>query len=132
MEVMDRMLPPFLFNLPTKIIFGAGKLESELGVEASKLGRKAFIVTGRSSTKRTGLLERVTTILAKNRIECSIFDRVESNPSVETVEQGAELAQESKTDFLIGLGGGSPLDAAKAIGILLSQGGRISDYFGRA
>ena len=120
----------FDFNLKTKIIFGAGTYEARLGEEASKLGEKTIIVTGRTSTKRTGLLDKTCKILEKAGIKYKIYDKVEPNPSIETIHAGADLAKEFEPDFLIGLGGGSPIDASKAIGIIYTLGGHISDYFG--
>lgn len=120
----------FDFNLPTKIIFGSGTFESRLGSESKKLGKKAVVVTGRSSTKKSGILDMTEDILKQEKIDFDVYDQVEPNPSITTIHDGAEFTKKAKADFLIAIGGGSPLDAAKAIGIILSQGGRISDYFG--
>ena len=120
----------FSFNLPTKIIFGPNTFEERLGEEARKLGKKTIIVTGRSSTRKSGVLDKAEEILQEEGILYSVFNKIEPNPSVEMIHTGAELAREFRPDFLLGLGGGSALDAAKAIGIIYTQGGRISDYYG--
>lgn len=120
----------FNFNLPTKIIFGPDTFEDRLGEEVRKLGKKTIIVTGRSSTRKSGVLDKAEKTLQKEGVSYRIFNKVEPNPSVDTIHAGAELAKEFRPDFLIGLGGGSALDAAKAIGIIYTQGGKISDYYG--
>jgi len=101
------------FHLPTKIIFGTGSID-RLGEEAAALGRKAFIVTY-PDIRRIGLLDRVQKILEENGIECLVFDEVEPNPRSITVDRGARIAADGKVDLVIGLGGGSAMDTAKAI-----------------
>lgn len=101
-----------------------------MGSESKKLGKKAVIVTEKSSTKKSGILDRTEDILKREKIDFEVYDQVEPNPSIATIHDGVEFARKVKADFLIAIGGGSPLDAAKAMGIILSQGGRISDYFG--
>lgn len=120
----------FKFHLPTKIVFGVHEYENSLGPEALKLGKRCLIVTGKIINSKTEYI-RVAEIILKNAgIAYEIFDEVENNPSSDTIEKGHKAYQKMKADFIIGIGGGSPLDAAKAIGILESNGGKISDYFG--
>lgn len=108
------------FYLPTKIIFGCGSLD-RLGIEASRLGRKAILVTGSSSMRKAGVTDRVCNDLESNRVETFVYDRVEPNPRTSTVDEGARLAREAGVDLVIGLGGGSAMDAAKGI-VLASSG----------
>ena len=91
------------------------------GKELAALGKKALIVTGRSSAKKTGALQDVTAALESNRTGYVIFDRVEENPSIETVMQARDLAVAEQVDFCIGIGGGSPMDAAKAIALMAAN-----------
>lgn len=115
------------FFMPTKIIFGPGSL-SRLGTEACKLGRKAILVTGKSSLRKTGILDRVINDLKSNGVEALVYDRVEPNPRAATVDEGARLAREACIDLVIGIGGGSAMDAAKGI-VIASSGTRpVWDY----
>ena len=91
------------------------------GKELAALGKKAMLVTGRSSAKKTGALADVTAVLEENGVDYVIFDRVEENPSIETVMQARELAVAEQVDFCIGIGGGSPMDAAKAIALMAAN-----------
>ena len=120
----------FGFGLPRKLIFGRGSIE-RLGevVEDLGLSGKALLVTGRSFAKRSGYLDKLKEILESNGVSVAIFDRVEPNPSAETVELGAELGKREKVDFIVAFGGGSAMDAGKVIAILSLQGGRAEDYF---
>ncbi|MCK5434067.1 MAG: iron-containing alcohol dehydrogenase [Dehalococcoidales bacterium] len=108
------------FHLPTKIIFGAGSLV-QLGVEAKRTGHKAILVTGSSSMHQTGVLDRVIHDLKANGVDTVTFDKVEPNPRASTVDEGAKMARDSGIDLVIGLGGGSAMDAAKGI-VLASIG----------
>lgn len=106
--------------LPTKIIFGSGSL-SQLGLEAKKLGRKAILVTGSKSMRRTGVLDRVIADLSSNGLVTLTFDKVGPNPRSSTIDEGAAIARNEGIDLVIGLGGGSAMDAAKGI-VLASSG----------
>lgn len=116
-----------LFRSPHRILYGKGAIKN-LGKEAVSYGRKAMIVVGKHSAKKSGALDKTIKSLEESNIEVVIFDEVESDPSVETVMKGFEIAEDEKVDFLIALGGGSALDAAKAISIIISNGGNIVDY----
>jgi alcohol dehydrogenase len=120
------------FYLPTRLIFGAGSL-SQLGKEAARLGRSAVVVSGRSSMRRTGVLDRVTKELGEKGISVSVFDRIEPNPHADTVDEGGRLVRRVQADLVIGLGGGSAMDAAKGIALVAGGLGSIRDYIaGRA
>ncbi|MCD6261084.1 MAG: iron-containing alcohol dehydrogenase [Thaumarchaeota archaeon] len=127
---MDQVGLSFGFGSPRKLIFGRGSIE-RLGevIEELGLSGKALLVTGRSFARRSGYLEKLKTILESSGMAVSIFDKVEPNPSTETVELGAELARREEVDFIVSFGGGSAMDAGKAIAVLSSQGGRAEDYF---
>lgn len=92
-------------------------------LEIASLGKKALIVTGRHSAKACGALQDVTEALAKEGIEYTIFDKIEENPSVETVLSAAARGLDAGCDFVIGIGGGSPCDGAKAIAFAIKHGG---------
>ncbi|MFC2066489.1 iron-containing alcohol dehydrogenase [Chloroflexota bacterium] len=114
-----------IFHLPTKIIFGPGSLE-RLGVEARKIGRKAILVCGSTSMRKAGVLDKVITDLRDKNVETLVFDRVESNPRTAMVDEGARVAR--GVDLVIGLGGGSAMDSAKAIALASSGTAPLWDY----
>jgi hypothetical protein len=115
------------FHLPTRLIFGAGSLK-QLGSEAGKLGRKAMLVTGQSSLRRSGLLDKVVQDLKKNGVEVLVFDKVVPNPRAVTIDEGAKLVRELGIDLIIGMGGGSAMDSAKGIRLASTGTKPIWDY----
>lgn len=119
----------YIFYSPTRIIFGEGTLK-RVGEEAGKFGKRALIVTGKSSSKKSGSLDEVVNLLATHKLEVEVFDKVEPDPSAETVHEGAKVAKRFKPDVIVGLGGGSPMDAGKAIAMLVTNKGEIGNYFG--
>jgi len=115
------------FRLPEVIHFGWGAVE-KLRDEAPRLGRRALLVTGRAAMQRTGIAARVAGLLSEGGVEAVPFTGVESDPSSSTIDRGAALAKQERCDFVIGLGGGSPMDTARAIAGLVALGGSILDY----
>lgn len=111
---------------PVELVFGTGAV-TNIGSLVREYGGTALIVTGRSSMKKTGVLDRVIASLDEAGIEAMVFDEVEPNPSFPTVDAGAERAKEC--DLVIGLGGGSPMDAAKAIAIAAANNRPIADFY---
>lgn len=103
--------------MPTKV-FSEHHCVSNHRDEFKMLGKKAMIVTGKHSSRNNGSLDDVKEALAKNGQEYVIFDDVEENPSVETVVKAAKAAVEEGVDFFFAIGGGSPMDASKAISLL--------------
>ncbi|MEG6615860.1 iron-containing alcohol dehydrogenase family protein [Peptococcaceae bacterium 1198_IL3148] len=110
----------FNFHCPTKIFFGLGAINTNKSA-LSKMGQKAIIVTGGSSSKVNKSLEDMMSALNSEGIDYKVFDQVEQNPSLSTVYAGAKIASEFGADFIIGIGGGSPLDAAKAVAVLATN-----------
>ena len=96
------------------------------------VGKRALIVTGHSSAKANGSLNDVTEVLNNGRVAYQIFDEVEENPSTDTVGKGAQIARDFGADFIIGIGGGSAIDAAKAMAILLVNPSVIADELHKA
>lgn len=117
----------FNYYLPVNLAFGKGRT-AECGIMAAAYGKKALVVTGKSSTKRSGLLDRVMEYLKDAGVDSAVFDKVSSNPLTTTAEEGAKFAKEENCDVIIGLGGGSIMDCAKAIAFLCVNNGDINDY----
>lgn len=121
----------FDYYLPVNLKFGRGKAEL-IGTEAAKLGKKAFIVTGGNSTKKSGLLDRTLALLKFEGVSAYVYDRVTPNPLTTTIYEGTVLLKTHHCDMVIGIGGGSSMDAAKAIAFQAANGGNINEYiFGR-
>ncbi|ODU57937.1 MAG: butanol dehydrogenase [Clostridium sp. SCN 57-10] len=99
------------FTLPRDIYYGKDSLE----VLKSISGKRAIVVVGGGSMKRFGFLDRVTQYLHEAGLEVRLFENVEPDPSVETVMRGAAVMREFEPDWIISIGGGSPIDAAKAM-----------------
>lgn len=102
------------FYMPTAIHFGA-EGEKPFAAALQKAGRHAMIVTGKSSAKRCGALDDVIATLTGAGIAYTVFDEITENPPLLTCHRGGAIAAAEGVDFVIGIGGGSPLDAAKAI-----------------
>lgn len=112
---------------PARVIFGAGRLK-ELG-SVSLPGKKALIcVTQDGLMEKLGIQKRVTDLLKENGTEYVIFDRVQPNPTQSGVMAAAALAGKENCDFVIGLGGGSSVDTAKATAIMMINPGVLWDY----
>ena len=119
----------FSFSIPQNVIFGKGGLQ-ELPQAAKKMQKKkALIISGPHLQKR-GMVEKCRDALKAAEIESEAFTETEGNPGTETVEKAAEAYRKSGAEFIVAFGGGSPLDVAKAAGVLAVYGGRITDYEG--
>lgn len=116
------------FIMPGKIISGSGALEQAEGY-FKQLGKKALIVTDAVMIK-LGNLDQVTKVLDKAEVAYSVYDGIGGEPTDVMIEKGLELYKEG-CDFLIALGGGSPIDSMKAIAALAVNGGKMSDYMGK-
>ena len=117
----------FGYNLPVNIVFGSGKVK-EVGTLTKPYGKKALIVTGGSSAKKSGLYDRVKASLEENGLTTVLFDKVKQNPLTTTAIEGAEFAKANGCDVVVAVGGGSIMDCAKAIAFLAVNDGDINDY----
>ncbi len=119
----------FSFSIPQNVIFGKGSLR-ELPKAAKRLQKsRAFIISG-PHLQKMGMVEECRDALRAAGIESEAFTQTEGNPGTGTVERAAESYKSSGADFIVALGGGSPLDVAKAAGILAAYGGKITEYEG--
>lgn len=114
------------FYMPTKIRFGWGRFQEIRQVVDELKGRRIFLATGKKFAKKYGILDRLSDFL--KGLTLTVFAEVEENPTIETVDRGAAECRESKCDLVIGLGGGSALDAGKAMAMLQKNPGSIREY----
>ena len=128
-ENVVEVQPAINFNyfLPVNIAFGSGKV-LETGELTKPYGKKALIVTGRSSAKKSGLYDKVANSLSKAGIDHVLFDKVAQNPLTTTAMEGANFAKANGCDVVVAIGGGSIMDCAKAIAFLSINDGDINDY----
>ncbi|MGN1318283.1 MAG: iron-containing alcohol dehydrogenase, partial [Lachnospirales bacterium] len=121
----------FKYFLPINIEFGCGK-GANVGEYVKEYGKKALIVTGRTSAKKSGLYDKVKSSLERVGISTVLFDEVMQNPLTTTAIKGAEIARENNCDMVVAIGGGSIMDCGKAIAFLAVNDGDINDYiYGR-
>lgn len=117
----------FNMYIPTRTLFGVGQLNNLK--DQVMPGKKAMIVISKGkSTRANGYLDRVEEQLKLAGVEAVVFDKVEPNPLKSTVMAGAAFAKENSCDFVVALGGGSPMDASKAIAIMATNPGDLWDY----
>ncbi len=119
----------FSFSVPQNIIAEKGGLAKLPEVAKELGGTKAFIISGPHLNKM-GIVGKCIEALEAKGIKATAYTDTEGNPSVETVEKATESFKESDSDFIIALGGGSPMDVAKAVGVVAKYGGSITDYEG--
>lgn len=123
------MPSPFYFQIPTQIVYGK-ESANQVGEIAAKMGvRKVQIVTDIGVVK-SGVLEKITAPLHAAGVDFVVFDDVEPNPSIATVDKAAAQHILEGCSGVIALGGGSPLDAGKAVGVLAKNPGSAGDYLG--
>lgn len=122
----------FSYHMPADLRFGRG-LADKIGDICKEIGgENVLVVTGTGSTKRSGLLDRVLVSLKAAGLGAAVFDKVTQNPLTTTVYEGVELAKAEGCGVILGVGGGSIMDAAKAIAFCTVNAGDVSDYiFGK-
>jgi alcohol dehydrogenase len=128
---VTNILREFSFELPTRIEYGVGVI-SKLGDELRLLkAQKVAIITDPGIIK-AGLLDKITSILKEEKLLYNVFDGVDPNPKDRNVERGAQVVRSFDADAMVAIGGGSVIDCAKAIGVLVSHDGkRIKDFEGK-
>lgn len=118
----------YQFRAPSVIVFGPGAAK-EAGNHARGLGKKALLVTDRNLEK-FGLLKVVKSSLEASGVPFNVYDQVVTEPTIAHAEEGLKAYKEAQADFLIAVGGGSPMDAAKAVAVLSRNPGKVSDFMG--
>lgn len=119
----------FQYFMPTRIVFGPDTLD-QLG-ESPHLprGKKAMVVIGESGVMvKLGYLSRVQSLLAKQDVQSIVYDKIKPNPESDMVDEAATICRDNDVDFVVGLGGGSTIDSAKAIATMAANSGSYWDY----
>jgi alcohol dehydrogenase len=119
------------FYIPTNIFYGKNAF-SEASNQLSSIGKKALIVTGKNSAKKSGALDETLKNLKSLQIDYVIYAEIEENPTLLSVNKGASICRENNCDFLVGIGGGSPIDAAKGIAIMVGSDITINEIYNPA
>lgn len=119
----------FTFSVPQNIVVGRGSLSKLPELSKALGGTHGFIISGPHLNKM-GLVDSCAQNLKNAGISVDSFTETEGNPSVETVDKATKAFKESGADFIIALGGGSPMDVAKAVGVVAKYGGSITEYEG--
>ena len=119
----------FTFNVPQDIIFGKGSLK-RLPELLEKSGSKKMLLISGPVLKKIGMVEKVEEIVKASGIEVEVFTDVEANPSVATVDKATEAYKKAGATSIVAFGGGSPMDVAKAVGVIAKYGGSITEYEG--
>lgn len=119
----------FNFYTPTEIEFGAGVLQKLPGI-IQRFAARRVLVVGDPGLVKAGLVARVTDLLDRHDIAYDTFTDLKSDPEVRSVRAGSALAREKGADLVVAIGGGSAMDTAKGIGLMMRAPGRIEDYFG--
>ena len=119
--------PVFSLHIPTRILFGCGEIKK---LATEKLpGKKAMIViSSGTSMRKYGYLDKVTSLLTENDVDSIVYDQILPNPTKRHVMEAAAICRERGCDFIIGLGGGSSIDSAKAIAVMACNTGDYWDY----
>lgn len=117
-----------MYWMPTKVFFGKNCIVENQEV-LKEFGKKAFLLTGKNSAKKNGSQSDIITALTAMGKEYIIFDEIEENPSIETVLKAAEIGKKEAVDFVIGIGGGSPMDCAKAVACLIANPDKGKELF---
>ena len=122
-------LPEILARSPVRVAYGAGRL-GELGAFARDEGALRVLLVSDAGLVAAGHVSRAVAALESAGLHVTLFDGARENPTTEQVAAGLTLGTDQHVDFIIGLGGGSSMDCAKGINILLTNGGEIADYWG--
>jgi alcohol dehydrogenase class IV len=123
------MLPPREFIVPSLIIAGSGSM-GKVGEQCKRRGWTRGLIVTDQIMQKLGLVGQVEEMLGQHGIESAVFPGVNSEPVVEFVQEGLDLYKQKGCDFLLALGGGSPLDTAKAISVMSTNSGSIEQYKG--
>ena len=119
------MIKDFSFIVPQEIVFGVGSLK-KLADLLKKSGSKNALLVSDRGLEKFGVVAKVSEVITASGIDCGVFLDVEANPSCETVDAATKVYKDRGATRLIALGGGSPMDVAKATGVIATYGGKIT------
>src|SRR5438477_3338583 len=122
-------LPAFDYHPRTRVVFGPGKI-AELGTLAAELGARSVLLVTDHGLETAGHPQKGIAALESAGLTVALFDDVHPNPTSDDVDRGLGVAQSAGFALIVGLGGGSSMDCAKGINFLVTNGGRIEDYWG--
>jgi alcohol dehydrogenase len=122
-------IPPFDYDPRTRLVFGAGTV-AKLGEHVRKLGGQRVLLVTDAGLRDAGHEQLALQILADAGVSVVVYDDVHTNPTSDDIDAGAAFARRHEIDLLIGLGGGSSMDCAKGINFVITNGGKIEDYWG--
>lgn len=128
-SLLKGWLEPFDYNPRTRVVFGPGSVQ-QLGSLARELGGQRALLVTDPGLRAAGHIDLALDILRAAHLKVTVLDDVHNNPTTLDVERGLAIAREAEINLLIGLGGGSSMDCAKGINFLLSNGGKMEDYWG--
>ncbi len=123
------MLPIRTFLVPPILITGSGASE-KVGEESKKLGLKKGLFVTDQVLSKLGMLEGAKRALSENKIQFAVYDKILTEPTVDYVREGVEFYRENSCDFLLAIGGGSAIDTAKAISVMVTNSGSMEEYKG--
>ncbi|HLJ10415.1 MAG TPA: iron-containing alcohol dehydrogenase [Planctomycetaceae bacterium] len=126
---LNGRLPAFDYHPRTRVVFGPGKI-AELGSLAAELGAKSVLLVTDHGLESAGHPQKGIASLESAGLAVAVFDDVHANPTTDDVDRGLAAAQSAQVDLIVGLGGGSSMDCAKGINFLVTNGGRIENYWG--
>lgn len=119
----------FTVTQPTQIQFGTGAISNLAETVKSFNGSNVFLVVDPGLVE-AGLISLITAPLKKAKIPFTVYDNIDPEPGLKLADKGTKIAKKAKCDCVVGVGGGSAMDVAKAIAILLTNGGKAVDYLG--
>lgn len=119
------MVTNYQFLMPTRVVFGDGTLEQARGL-VTPLGKRPFVVTGQNSSRASGALER----LLERLPDPMLYEGVHENPTDAAVDAAARACRDTRCDVVVGIGGGSAIDLAKAVAVVATNEGRAADFYG--
>ncbi|HOG07013.1 MAG: iron-containing alcohol dehydrogenase [Syntrophales bacterium] len=118
----------FTFFLPTRVVFGCGKVR-QVGQECRMLGgKKAFVITGTTATATSPGFAAALESMREADLPFEVYDRIEHDPTLEAIETARQTALKSGADLIVAYGGGSPMDAGKAVAVFATNKGAVEDY----
>ena len=118
------------FDCPTRVFFGRG-VALELGARLAELGVGRALIVSDAGVAAAGIVERIVTSVNDRGLDAAVYAQTQPNPTIENVEAALAVWREHGCDGIVGVGGGSSMDAAKAVGVVAANGGSIADYTGR-